>query len=247
MPIDQPVFLALGLGFVLGLKHAMDADHVVAVATIVSEQLSVFRAALVGLLWGVGHSASLLVAGILVIFLRMAIPEPIAAFLELAVALMIVFLGGRILYLLLRSRKEVHVHAHSHDGVTHSHLHFHGGQDAHQPTTSHIHDGARHGKSVGFRPLIVGMVHGLAGSAALTLLVLTEVLRGGSRMLGMGYLLVFAAGSIGGMLLMSVVLSLPFVLTSVRFERVNVPLRLFAGVGSVLFGMYYAWLNVAGA
>jgi ABC-type nickel/cobalt efflux system permease component RcnA len=245
--MEEPVLLALGLGFVLGLKHAMDADHVVAVATIVSEQLSVFRAALVGVLWGFGHSAALLAAGGLVVFLRMAIPEPVAALLELAVALMIVILGGRILYLLLRSRKKVHVHAHSHGGVTHAHLHFHGAEDAHEPSSPHRHHGARHGRTIGLRPLLVGMVHGLAGSAALTLLVLTEVLRGGSRILGMGYLLVFAAGSIGGMLLMSVVLSLPFVLTSVRFERVNVPLRLVAGVGSVLFGMYYAWTSVAGA
>lgn len=218
----------------------------VAVTTIVSEQRSIWRSALLGALWGVGHTASLVAAGVVVIFLRVVIPARVAAFLELAVALMIIFLGGRVLYLLLRSRREMHVHTHAHGGATHSHLHFHGQEDAHQVTDSHQHGGAAHYKGVGWRPLIVGMVHGLAGSAALTLLVLTEVMRGGSQALGIAYLLIFGVGSIGGMLLMSAFISLPFVFTSARFERVNIPVRLLAGLASIFFGMYYAWKNIAG-
>src|ERR1700682_1406742 len=126
--------LALGIGFALGLKHATEADHLVAITTIVSEQRSIWRSGLVGALWGVGHTASLLVAGVLVIILGIAIPDPIAGVLEFLVALMIILLGSRILYLTLRHRTHVHVHTHSHDGAAHSHVHFHGESDAHQGT-----------------------------------------------------------------------------------------------------------------
>ena len=90
------------------------------------------------------------------------------------------------------------------------------------------------------------MVHGLAGSAALTLLVLTEVVRGGSRLLGLAYLLIFGIGSVGGMLLMSILISLPFVFTATRFERINTPIRLVTGLSSITFGLYYAWTTSHG-
>lgn len=245
--LDQAVNLpttfsfALGLGFLLGLKHATEADHLMAVTTIVSEHRSVWRSALVGGLWGVGHTASLLIAGVLVIFLRVTIPDRVAALLELAVALMIIFLGSRVLYLLLRKRKTIHVHSHTHDNATHSHLHFHEKNDAHKIEAKRPSHNQPHLTKLGWRPLIVGMIHGLAGSAALTLLVLTEIMRGGSAMLGLTYLLIFGIGSIGGMLLMSALISLPFVFTATRFERIHLPIQLIAGVGSILFGLYYAW------
>src|SRR3981189_2022769 len=101
---------------ILGLKHATEADHLVAITTIVSEQRSIWRSGLVGALWGAGHTASLLAAGVLVIILGIAIPAPGAGVLEFLVALMIIFLGSRILYLTLRHRTHVHVHTHSHEG-----------------------------------------------------------------------------------------------------------------------------------
>ncbi|MDQ3907805.1 MAG: hypothetical protein M3268_05625, partial [Acidobacteriota bacterium] len=104
----------------------------------------------------------------------------------------------------------------------------------------------RRGGLRGWRPFVVGVVHGLAGSAALTLLVLAEVLRGGgSRSLGLSYLLVFGVGSVGGMMLMSALVSLPFALTAARFRRLDRPVRLFAGLASVAFGLYYAWGKAA--
>jgi high-affinity nickel-transport protein len=263
---DSAIFV-LSLGFFLGLRHATEADHLVAVTTVVSEQRSVWRSTLVGALWGVGHTASLFAAGVVVILLRVTIPERVAALLELCVALMIVLLGSRILYLLLRNRRRVHTHTHAHGGRAHTHLHFHDEQDAHEATDARAatnsrdhsatngrassrvpaHDHARRGGLRGWRPVVVGAVHGLAGSAALTLLVLTEVMRGGgSRALGLSYLLVFGVGSVGGMMLMSTLVSLPFVLTAVRFERLDKPVRLFAGLASVAFGLYYAWDKAAG-
>ena len=241
--MNSSLALALGLGFLLGLKHATEAFHLVAVTTIVSEQKSIWRSALVGVLWGTGHTVSLLAAGVLVIILGVAIPEPVAAVLEFLVALMIIFLGSRILYLTLRRRTRVHVHTHKHEGHVHSHFHFHGAGDAHLANAAR-HEAEHHRVGLtGWRPLIVGLVHGLAGSAVLTLLVLTEVVRNGSRTLGMAYLLVFGVGSIGGMLLMSILISLPIVLTTRRFERFEVPMRLVISISSIAFGFYYAWIT----
>src|SRR3977135_3664927 len=108
--MSPSLLVALGFGFLLGLKHATEADHLVAVTTVVSEQRSIWRSGLVGALWGVGHTASLLAAGVLVIILGVAIPEHVAGVLEFLVALMIILLGSRILYLTLRRRTHVHVH-----------------------------------------------------------------------------------------------------------------------------------------
>lgn len=244
--MQDSIFIVLWIGFLLGIKHATEADHLVAVTTIVSEQRSVWRSARVGALWGAGHTASLLIAGILVILLQVTIPERVASLLEFGVALMIIILGSRILFLVLRGRRDFHVHAHTHHGRPHTHIHFHDESDAHAVAKPHAHDGAPHGSLWGWRSFIVGMVHGLAGSAALTLLVLTEVVHGGSRLLGLAYLVIFGVGSVGGMLLMSTLISLPFVFTSARFERVNTPIRLVTGISSVAFGLYYAWATSSG-
>jgi ABC-type nickel/cobalt efflux system permease component RcnA len=232
----------LGFGFLLGLKHATEADHLVAVTTVVSEHRSIWRSAAVGALWGVGHTASLFVAGAVLILLRVTIPVRVAMALELAVALMIILLGSRILYQVLRRRRDVHVHAHKHDqGPTHTHLHFHDQTDAHRAEAGHAVPHATHRGLWGWRPVAVGAMHGLAGSAALTLFVLAEVMRGGSKLLGFAYLLVFGAGSIGGMLLMSTLIGLPFVLTAARFRQIDTPVRILAGTASIIFGLYYAW------
>src|SRR4030088_896139 len=137
--MNGPLLIALSLGFVLGLKHATEADHLVAVTTIVSEQRSIWRSGLVGALWGVGHTVSLLAAGVLGILLGIAIPGPLAAIFEFLVALMIIFLGGRILYLTFRHRTHVHVHAHSHEGHTPTHFHFHDESEAHEVSSAQLH------------------------------------------------------------------------------------------------------------
>ena len=241
--MNESLLMAVSLGFILGLKHATEADHLVAVTTIVSEQRSVWRSTMVGILWGIGHTAALFMAGLLIILLRVTIPERVASLLELAVAVMITFLGARILYLLLKDRQRVHVHTHTHDGRAHTHLHFHNPADEHQTDDMRGHSvTTHHGTLRGLRPVFVGVVHGLAGSAVLTLLVLEQVMsRGGSRYLGLVYLLIFGLGSIGGMLVMSLLISLPFVFTANYFTRINNPLRLVAGLASVIFGIYYAW------
>ena len=234
--MHHSILLTLGLGFSLGLKHATEADHLAAVSTIVSERKSLWGSARVGAIWGLGHSASLAVAGILVIVLGIAIPERVASILEFCVAFMIVALGSRLLYVTLRRSPRVHVHMHTHEGRPHRHLHFHLAPDAHPAAQSH--DGAHSGLS-SWRTFIVGAVHGLAGSAALTLLVLTEVMQRGSVLLGLTYMLIFGIGSLGGMTIMSGLIGLPFTL-SFRFSR-QLPqvLQLTAAIASVVFGIVY--------
>ncbi|MBI2822204.1 MAG: urease accessory protein UreH [Acidobacteria bacterium] len=235
-----PLQWLLGLGFLLGLKHATEADHIVAVTAIVSEERSIWPSSVAGILWGMGHTAALLFAGTLVLCLQETIPNRIAALLESAVALAIILLGTRVLYPLLRKQSRAHVHIHRHGRRLHAHLHFHDAAGAHDPCdTSPGVRGDHRPLRLGWRSFAVGLLHGLAGSAALTLLVLTEVVQHGSRALGLVYLLVFGLGSIGGMFLMSGLISLPFVFSARLPVRVHTSMRLLAGIASIAFGIYY--------
>lgn len=225
----------LGLGLVFGLKHATEVDHVVAVSTIVSEHRNLLRAALVGGLWGAGHTISLIIVGVVVLALRVAIPDLVASWLEFGVALMIIGLGVNAFTRALRRRSDIHIHKHGHDGTSHAHIHFHDHETAHiEATTAHSHAVAR----IGIKPLLVGAMHGLAGSAALTLLVLTQI---GSPVLGLLYLVVFGFGSIVGMLLMSGLVALPFIFSARKLTGVHYGLQAVAGVLSIAFGFWYAY------
>src|SRR6266545_619740 len=219
--------LIIGLG--LGLRHALDTDHLAAVSTIVSERKNWFSSLLIGGLWGIGHTASLLLAGAAVILLRFDIgryEKP----LEFCVALMLIVLGANVLYKLSRGGR-VHFHEHSHAGHTHIHPHLH--DDKPEPAHSH------HGLKLGVRPLIVGMVHGLAGSAAVMLAVLMKIK--GSTALAFAYVIIFGVGSIGGMMLMSLILSLPIHLTSGYFTKANMAVRALAGCFSLGFGLFMVY------
>ena len=225
----------LSLGLVYGLKHATEVDHIVAVSTIVSEHRKLSHAAWVGGLWGAGHTISLAVVGSLALAMRIVIPERLAGFLELAVALMIIFLGVNATARAFGKRGDFHLHEHMHDNVPHVHLHFHEPGTQHAgPVKSHSHAI----RQVGFKPVLVGALHGLAGSAALTLLVLTQIR---SMTLGLLYLGMFGLGSMAGMLLMSGIVGLPFVLSARRLTRVHYNLQMAAGTLSVCFGLWYAY------
>ena len=226
----------LGLGLVYGLKHATEVDHIVAVSTIVSEHKKLGRAAIVGGLWGAGHTASLVVVGTVVLGLRVAIPERVAGWLEFCVALMIISLGVIAFRRALQRRTDVHLHQHGHGDRAHRHVHFHD-QDighTHSRPGGHSHAIA----TIGLKPGLVGAMHGLAGSGALTLLVLTQI---NSPLLGLIYLAVFGIGSIFGMLLMSALVGLPFVFSSRKFGGVHYGLQALAGILSIGFGIWYAY------
>jgi ABC-type nickel/cobalt efflux system permease component RcnA len=238
------IFALLGLGLVFGLKHATEVDHVVAVSAIVSEHRSVLRSALVGGLWGAGHTAALTIVGVFVLVFRVAIPLRVANWLEFAVALMIIALGVLALARVLRKRPDVHLHRHRHNGQAHVHLHFHEQGTEHASVTPSDSSTSFHSHAIarlGFKPLLVGAMHGLAGSAALTLLVLTQVQ---SVSLGFFYLALFGIGSTLGMLLMSGLIGLPFALTGQRLTKINFGLQTAAGGLSIAFGLWYAYETV---
>jgi ABC-type nickel/cobalt efflux system permease component RcnA len=223
-------FAVLGLGFLLGLKHATEADHLAAVSTIAAGRKSLWGSALVGGLWGLGHTISLVAAGILVLFLNVEISERAETALEFAVGIMLTLLGLNVLKKIVNGAR-VHLHKHEHGPHAHAHPHIHETGAAHEP---HTH----HGLSLSPRALIVGMIHGMAGSAALMLLVIPTI---ESKAVGVLYIIIFGIGSIGGMMIMSFLVGLPFTLTALRFDRFNRLLQAAAGMISVGLGLWIVY------
>ncbi|MEW6544411.1 MAG: urease accessory protein [Nitrospirota bacterium] len=219
---DAHLITLLGLGFLLGARHALDADHLAAISTILSERPSLRTSGFVGFCWGFGHTAVLLLIGSAVILLQVTIPERVAQAFECAVGLMLVLLGISLAVRLVRERW--HLHAHRHGGETHLHLH------SHRLHPDHGHD---HWLRLSLRPLLVGSVHGLAGSAALLLVVLSAVR---SPWEGVAYILCFGAGSIAGMMVLGLLISLPLVLSASLGSRVLAVVQGLASLGSVGLG-----------
>ena len=218
-------FWLLALGFVLGLRHAFDADHLAAVSTMTGGRGSLFGSSLIGALWGLGHTISLMIAGVLVMLLHFQISERTTRALEFCVGLMLIGLGVNALQKLVRGG-HVHMHQHEHRGRWHVHPHLHAGKHEDEPLT-------HHGMKLSARPLLIGLVHGMAGSAALTLLVLTTI---PSPLFGFIYIGIFGIGSIGGMMIMSTLFALPARLTARRFTRADLVLRGLAASFSFSFG-----------
>lgn len=218
---ELSIFSVLIIGFVLGLTHAVEADHLAAVSTIVSEKKNLFTSMIVGGFWGLGHTISLFVVGTLVIFLKLQISESVEAKLEAIVGGMLVLLGLNALYKLFTA-KEVHAHSHEHRGHGHTHLHLHKDEK----------EKAHHRFSP--RSVFIGMVHGLAGSAGLMLIVIPSI---ASPTVALFYILVFGVGSIAGMMLMSLLIGLPFHFTANKFGILNKGIRLCAALFSLTWGI----------
>ena len=227
-PADRRMTIGgiLGLGFVLGLRHALDVDHLAAVSTIVSQRRSLWRSALVGAVWGVGHTTSLLAVAIGVIALHTEIPPFVGQLLELGVAVMLVGLGLRLLHTVLRGGA-LHAHVHDHAGRPHVHPHIH----AHD-VVDHDH-GPRHR-----RPFLIGLVHGLAGSGGLMLAVAATI---ADPLVAIAYVVVFGVGSIGGMAATSTLFAIPMLATTTRFAGADRWLRTAAAIASVGVGVQLAW------
>ncbi len=229
LPHTFPVWATLALGFVLGLRHALDADHVAAVATFATEEKNLWRSSLIGAYWGAGHTAALAVFGALIVAFKLVVTERASQFLEFAVGLMLILLGANVLRKLGRDAS-IHVHSHEHDGAAHSHLHVH------LPGTGHLHQ--HRTLRVAGRPFVVGVVHGLAGTAAVLLLVVGAI---PSALLALGTILIFGIGTVGGMMAMSVLMSVPLALAAGRVKKAERVLRFAAGVFSLAFGAFLAW------
>ena len=240
----------LALGFFLGVRHAMDPDHVIAITTIVARHRATRAAALIGTAWGVGHTLTLFVVGGGIVLFGWVIPRHLGLSFEFAVAVMLVALGIANLsdireavrrFLRRGSAHRVHSHAHRHGDSNHIHLHAHDPEaqlDAAGSTPLAWLDSRLGGLALYqlIRPLVVGVVHGLAGSAAVVLLVLTTI-RGPSWSLL--YLLLFGIGTIVGMMIITFAISWPFASRpSARFAG---GLRLASGLISVGFGCFLAY------
>ncbi len=230
--LQTPVSTAaiLGLGFLIGLKHATEADHLAAVSAMVSERRSLWSSAIVGGLWGLGHTISLFAAGILVLLLDFQISEQTERWLEFSVGVMLAFLGINVLRKIFTGGT-IHIHTHEHGGRKHLHPHIHDHDEVGHPEIAH-------NKSNSPKALLIGLVHGLAGSAGLMLVMIPTI---PSKSLGLVYILLFGLGSIGGMMLMSLLVGLPFHFTAHRFGKLNNFLQTAAGVMSAALGLYIIW------
>lgn len=217
----------LSIGFFLGLKHATEADHLAAVSTIVSERKSLLSSAIIGGYWGLGHTISLFIAGVLVLLLNLQISEKTERTLELLVGVMLVLLGLNVLRKIIKGGM-LHFHEHEHGERAHVHPHIHEKDKSDAPET-------HHGFSFNPRAVLVGMVHGMAGSAALMLIVIPTIQ---STAMGLLYIAIFGIGSIGGMMIMSFLVGLPFHLTASRLNRFNFVLQCIAGLISVGLGLF---------
>ena len=224
------ILSTLALGLVVGLKHALDADHLAAVSTMATERRGLLASSLIGALWGLGHTISLMLAGVLVIVFHFEIGERASKALELCVGFMLIALGVNSLRKLARGGKTP-IHAREHHGDRHRHALF---DERSQEDIPDAHPGPR----LGAPPLLVGMMHGLAGSAALTVLVVAAI---PSPALGLLYIAIFGIGSIGGMVIMSTLFSLPAQLASLPFSRANILIRGLAGSFSVCFGVFLVY------
>ena len=211
------LFSILALGFFLGMRHATDSDHVIAVTTIVSRARSARAALWVGALWGLGHTATILTVGGSIVLFGWVIPPRLGLSMEMSVAIMLIVLGAMNLSGALSHIKQV-AHGHAHEG---------GDEGDSQP---HVR-GA-------WRPLAIGVVHGLAGSAAVALLVLTTIKSAGMALV---YLAIFGAGTLAGMMLLTLAMALPISAFSRRFDNVEHLMARVTGLVSIAFGLFLAY------
>lgn len=224
--MEASLLSVLALGFVLGIKHAIEPDHVIAVSTIASQSKKLLRSSLAGVFWGIGHTATLFVFGIILILMKAEIPEKWGLSLEFLVGIMLVYLGMKTII----SFKKIHLHRHDHDGEDHKHLHSH----THTGTHEHKH---RHQKVSYVKSLLIGFIHGLAGSGAMVLLTMSTVKNVWEAVM---YILVFGVGTAVGMLFFTTIIGIPFVISAKKLV-LNHALTRLTGIISTSFGFYYMY------
>ncbi len=221
-------------GFLIGMRHAVESDHLAAVASLATRATSRRQTVRLGINWGIGHTLVLLLLGSAVLWVDAIVPERFAAGLEFVVGLMLMLLGADVIRRLRARRIHFHVHEHA-DGVRHFHAHAHDGT---RPHDEDPHDHAHPARLLEPRALLVGMVHGMAGTAALVLLTLQTL---HDPWLGMLYILLFGAGSILGMGMVSAIIALPLQQAGHRLTRWHAALQYVIGIVTLGYGLYIAW------
>jgi hypothetical protein len=222
------MFGILGLGFLLGMQHALEADHIAAVSSIAARRSHVGDIVRHGLTWGLGHTLTLFAFAGAAILLGHAIPERFARPLETAVGIMLVGLGAHVLWRLWRDRVHFHQHGHA-DGTVHIHAHSHAGE-----TAAHARAVHAHGHGFRWRTLMVGLMHGMAGSAALLVLTLSQA---SSAAAGLGYIALFGVGSMVGMGALSTVIAVPLVVSARWLTSANSGLQGAVGIITIAIGV----------
>jgi cytochrome c biogenesis protein CcdA len=222
------MFGILGLGFLLGLQHALEADHVAAVSSIAVRRSDVADIIKHGLTWGIGHTLTLFAFAGAALALGGAIPETLARPIEFAVGIMLVGLGAHVLWRLRRDRVHFHKHRHG-DGTVHIHAHSHAGE-----TIAHISAPHAHAHGFRWRTLLVGLMHGMAGSAALLVLALSQA---SSVAAGLLYVALFGIGSMLGMGALSTVIAIPLALTARSLTWLNNGLQAAVGILTIAIGV----------
>jgi hypothetical protein len=222
------MFGILGLGFLLGMQHALEADHIAAVSSIAARRTHIGDIVRHGLTWGLGHTLTLFVFAGAAILLGHAIPEHVARPIETAVGIMLVGLGAHVLWRLWRDRVHFHTHGHG-DGTVHIHVHSHAGE-----TVPHARAAHAHAHGFRWRTLLVGLMHGMAGSAALLVLTVSQV---SSPALGLGYVALFGIGSMVGMGALSTVIAVPLAVSARRLTWANRGLQGAVGIVTITIGL----------
>ncbi len=218
----------LGLGFMLGMQHALEADHIAAVSSIAARRSHVGDIVKHGLTWGVGHTITLFLFAGVALVLGRSIPEHIERPLETAVGIMLVGLGAHVLWRLWHDRVHVHQHMHG-DGTRHIHMHSHAGE-----TVSHEKNPHRHRHGFRWRSLLVGLMHGMAGSAALLVLTVSQAR---DPVQGLLYVLLFGIGSMIGMGVLSTVIALPIAASAKFLTWANRGLQVAVGIITIAIGL----------
>jgi hypothetical protein len=222
------MFAILGLGFLLGMQHALEADHIAAVSSIAARRTEVGDIVKHGLTWGLGHTLTLFAFAGAAILLGHAIPEGLAQPIEAAVGIMLVGLGAHVLWRLWRDR--VHFHRHGHgDGTVHIHAHSHASENV--PHARAVHE---HPHGFRWRTLLVGLMHGMAGSAALLLLTVSQA---SSAAVGLGYVALFGIGSMIGMGALSTVIAVPLAVSARWLTFANSGLQGAVGIVTIAIGV----------
>jgi hypothetical protein len=221
------MFGILGLGFLLGMQHALEADHIAAVSSIAARRTHVADIVKHGLTWGLGHTLTLFAFAGAAILLGHAIPDRLARPIEAAVGVMLIGLGAHVLWRLWRDR--VHFHSHGHgDGTVHIHAHSHAGE-----AVSHVNASHAHAHGFRWRTLLVGLMHGMAGSAALLVLAVSQA---SSPTAGLGYVALFGIGSTIGMGVLSAVIAVPLAVSARWLTWANSGLQGAVGIVTIAIG-----------